>query len=91
MTNPYVESTPPDRMAYFVISTTGASIASIALMAIGFMESTSSCPLDLAIHCSLEKVAYAQLTRLMEQATTGHWGNPVVASARRTRVPACAR
>jgi hypothetical protein len=36
--DPYIERIPPDKMADVVISTTGATIASIALIAIGFTE-----------------------------------------------------
>ena len=38
LTDPYKERIPPDKIADVVISTTGATMASIALMAIGFTE-----------------------------------------------------
>ena len=37
-TDPYRERIPPDKMADVVIRTTGATMASIALIAIGFTE-----------------------------------------------------
>jgi hypothetical protein len=38
LTDPYIDRMPPERMAAVVIRTTGATIASIALIAMGFIE-----------------------------------------------------